>query len=467
MAEYPWEEARAVRQRTKAATAAIHATGAGNGSMGLTPDSVKATAAYRAAKRDLDIAVSAERAFNSKWADAYKRIPMEERMRRIQSKDALPAPIPVCDAQVDTDAAELANAYKTQGEAAARRLWAEKTKGLNYGQQVILQDKMAKLIKGKATDAANEEYQDLLRKLGELDKVKPRPLAKLYGSAGPTPQQKAEWEDRTRAWNRETSAIRRKLPALLEKSNAEFRARQTGKATDAVDPVAFGRAKELWRKVMAENQEEASPVKSNEPERSVCKFCKKPIYKEDGVWRHSHTFGPACPKHLSKVTVATKAKDAARLHRALDAARLHRALDAAMDARAKDELVMWGIPKGETERYKEVLLLSNGTPEKVARVKELATRDGFHSFRTANVNLGKPPSFGRNVLGKDARAKGRDTQFSTGERKETPAELAWRAATYEKREEMLKRAGLPDFESGHGWTLLPVDVRKKLNRLYK
>jgi len=226
------------------------------------------------------------------------------------------------DAQVDTDAAELANAYKTQGEAAARRLWAEKIKGLNYGQQVILQDKMAKLIKGKATDAANEEYQDLLRKLGELDKVKPRPLAKLYGSAGPTPQQKAAWEDRTRAWNRETSAIRRKLPALLDKSNAEFRARQTGKATDA--------------------------------------------------------------------------------------ARLHRALDAAMDARAKDELVMWGIPKGETERYKEVLLLSNGTPEKVARVKELATRDGFHSFRTANVNLGKPPSFGRNVLGKDARAKGRD-----------------------------------------------------------
>lgn len=57
------------------------------------------------------------------------------------------------DAQVDTDAAELANAYKTQSEAAARRLWAEKIKGLNYGQQIILQDKMAKLIKSKAHDS--------------------------------------------------------------------------------------------------------------------------------------------------------------------------------------------------------------------------------------------------------------------------------------------------------------------------
>jgi len=63
--------------------------------------------------------------------------------------------VKAADAQVDTDAAELANAYKTQGEAAARRLWAEKIKGLNYGMQIILQDKMAKLIKSKATDAVD------------------------------------------------------------------------------------------------------------------------------------------------------------------------------------------------------------------------------------------------------------------------------------------------------------------------
>jgi len=67
------------------------------------------------------------------------------------------------DSQVDEDAAELARAYKTQGEQAARKLWAEKTKGLNYGQQVILQDKMARLIKqakpaldrSRAKDAEN------------------------------------------------------------------------------------------------------------------------------------------------------------------------------------------------------------------------------------------------------------------------------------------------------------------------
>jgi DNA-directed RNA polymerase subunit RPC12/RpoP len=51
------------------------------------------------------------------------------------------------DARVDEDAAELARVYKAQGDAVARKLWAEKTKGLNYGQQVILQDKMSRLIK--------------------------------------------------------------------------------------------------------------------------------------------------------------------------------------------------------------------------------------------------------------------------------------------------------------------------------
>jgi hypothetical protein len=62
------------------------------------------------------------------------------------------------DAQVDEDAAELAHVYKAQGEQAARKLWVEKTKGLNYGQQIILQDKMARLIKqGKATDSAKRQ----------------------------------------------------------------------------------------------------------------------------------------------------------------------------------------------------------------------------------------------------------------------------------------------------------------------
>ena len=61
------------------------------------------------------------------------------------------------------------------------------------------------------------------------------------------------------------------------------------------------------------------------------------------------------------------------------------------------EQIMYGIPKGETERYTEVLLLSNATEEKIARVKELAAKDGFHSFRIAKVDLGTAPNFAKAV----------------------------------------------------------------------
>ena len=57
------------------------------------------------------------------------------------------------------------------------------------------------------------------------------------------------------------------------------------------------------------------------------------------------------------------------------------------------ETVLYGLPKGKTERYEEVLLLTNGTPEKIERVKVLAARDGFHSFRVAEIDLSKPPDF--------------------------------------------------------------------------
>lgn len=62
------------------------------------------------------------------------------------------------------------------------------------------------------------------------------------------------------------------------------------------------------------------------------------------------------------------------------------------------EYVMWGIPKGETERYTEVLLLSDASdPRRVECVKELAARDGFHSFRIAAIDLRIAPDFGKSV----------------------------------------------------------------------
>lgn len=59
----------------------------------------------------------------------------------------------------------------------------------------------------------------------------------------------------------------------------------------------------------------------------------------------------------------------------------------------KLEYAMWGLPAGCTERYEEVLLLSASDVRKVERVKELAARDGFHSFRIAAIDLDVPPDF--------------------------------------------------------------------------
>jgi hypothetical protein len=51
------------------------------------------------------------------------------------------------------------------------------------------------------------------------------------------------------------------------------------------------------------------------------------------------------------------------------------------------ETLLYGLPKGATERYEEVLLLTNATAEKIEKVKALAARDGFHSFRVAEIDL--------------------------------------------------------------------------------
>lgn len=61
------------------------------------------------------------------------------------------------------------------------------------------------------------------------------------------------------------------------------------------------------------------------------------------------------------------------------------------------ETVLYGIPAGNTERYQEVLLLTNATPENIERVRVLAARDGFHSFRVAVIDLSTPPDFRRTI----------------------------------------------------------------------
>lgn len=61
------------------------------------------------------------------------------------------------------------------------------------------------------------------------------------------------------------------------------------------------------------------------------------------------------------------------------------------------ETVLYGLPKDSTERYEEVLLLTNATPKLIAEVKVLAAKDGFHSFRIAVIDLSTPPDFTKGI----------------------------------------------------------------------
>jgi hypothetical protein len=57
------------------------------------------------------------------------------------------------------------------------------------------------------------------------------------------------------------------------------------------------------------------------------------------------------------------------------------------------ELLVYALPKGETERYMEDLLASNcRSQQDVKRVVSAAKADGWHSFRVATYN-GEPPDF--------------------------------------------------------------------------
>jgi hypothetical protein len=62
------------------------------------------------------------------------------------------------------------------------------------------------------------------------------------------------------------------------------------------------------------------------------------------------------------------------------------------------EYLLYGLPKGETERYTENLLATRATHEAAEAVIERATLDGWHSFRIATFD-GSPPDFTKVLKG--------------------------------------------------------------------
>ena len=58
------------------------------------------------------------------------------------------------------------------------------------------------------------------------------------------------------------------------------------------------------------------------------------------------------------------------------------------------ELVLWGLPKGETDRLYEVVLSTQcKTMVEVEKIKSLAKKDGWHGFRIQKLNLDIAPDF--------------------------------------------------------------------------
>jgi hypothetical protein len=60
-------------------------------------------------------------------------------------------------------------------------------------------------------------------------------------------------------------------------------------------------------------------------------------------------------------------------------------------------ILVYGLPRGETERYTESLLSSRcQTAADIERVKTAAAADGWHSFRVA-ASDGRAPDFARAI----------------------------------------------------------------------
>ena len=59
----------------------------------------------------------------------------------------------------------------------------------------------------------------------------------------------------------------------------------------------------------------------------------------------------------------------------------------------KEEILIYGLERGETRRYTEALLSTQcQTAADIEKVKEAASAAGYHSFRIAFYD-GSPPNF--------------------------------------------------------------------------
>ena len=57
------------------------------------------------------------------------------------------------------------------------------------------------------------DYAAIVRQLDELRERRPRSLERLYGKRGPTPEQRAAYEEQVREWSRQYRAAQKRYKA--------------------------------------------------------------------------------------------------------------------------------------------------------------------------------------------------------------------------------------------------------------
>ena len=60
------------------------------------------------------------------------------------------------------------------------------------------------------------------------------------------------------------------------------------------------------------------------------------------------------------------------------------------------EYLLYGLAHDESRAYMETLLIASKDPEQIERVITIASKEGWHSFRTATYN-GEAPNFASTV----------------------------------------------------------------------
>ena len=67
-----------------------------------------------------------------------------------------------------------------------------------------------------------EQHKAALDNMTAVWATKPRPLKKLYGTQGPTPEQLEAWHAAYNAWSSEYRKVCREVARLLPLANAEY-----------------------------------------------------------------------------------------------------------------------------------------------------------------------------------------------------------------------------------------------------